>query len=50
MILKNLENQEVGYKTSLERKLVQDIKVGNTGISVPFRLQLSAYDRNYYTV
>lgn len=29
MVKQNIENQEVGYKVALERKLIQEIKVGN---------------------
>ncbi|EMS69034.1 AraC family transcriptional regulator [Ruminiclostridium cellobioparum] len=29
MVKQNIENQEIGYKAALERKLMQEIKVGN---------------------
>lgn len=29
MVKQNIENQEIGYKAALERKLIQEIKVGN---------------------
>jgi AraC-type DNA-binding domain-containing proteins len=29
MVKQNMENQEIGYKASLERKLIQEIRIGN---------------------